>query len=181
MDIVILSTIPLVVGGIVLAPKIIDFAYGSNFTPAILAFKILIVMTGITFFSQSFQYLLLAANQTKIFFWVTASAAVLNIVLNFLLIPRFSLYGAATATLITYFIMFILILFSVKYFTPISLFNLQLTKILILAVLSTGLMYFLIKQPFIYGLNIILTIILGILIYFVTFFTFQKIARKIGF
>ena len=181
MEIMILLAFPLVAGGIALAPKIISFIYGLNFSPSILAFQILIIIAGFVFLSSPFHYLLITINQQRKIFYISASGAIINIILNFLLIPRFSLYGAAAATLITYFIMFILVLFSVKYFTPISLFNFQLIKILILAVLATGLMYFLIKQPFVYNLNIILTIISGTLIYFLTFFIFQKIAKKTGF
>ena len=178
MDIVILSTIPLVVGGIVLAPKIIDFAYGSNFTPAILAFKILIVMTGITFFSQSFQYLLLAANQEKIFFWVTASAAVLNIVLNFLLIPRFSLYGAAVATTITYLLIFFLFLKLTTKFVGMHPFSFKSFTSFIGAAISSILMYFVISQPKIYNLNIFLSVIIGAAIYISSILTFKRLTKN---
>jgi len=181
IKIMILLAFPLMVGGITLAPKIINFIYGLNFSPSILALQILIIMAGIVFLSNPFYFLLIASNQQKKIFYITGSSAIINIILNLLLIPRFTLYGAATATLISCFIMFILVLFSVKYFTPVSLFNFQLTKTLIFAVLATGLMYFLIKQPFVYNLNIILTIISGTLIYFLTFFIFQKIAKKTGF
>lgn len=181
MKVMILLAFPLVTGGIALAPKIIIFIYGLNFSPSILAFQILIIIAGFVFLSSPFHYLFIAVNQQKKIFYISAAGAAINIVLNLLLIPRFTLYGAAMATLITYFIMFILVLFSVKYFTPISLFNFQLTKILIFAVLATGFMYFLIKQPLVYNLSIILTLILGTLVYFLTFFIFQKIARKIGF
>ncbi len=178
IEIMILLAFPLVVGGITLAPKMISSIYGSNFSPAVLAFQILIIMAGIVFLSAPFSNLLIASNQQKKVLYVNVVGAVINIILNFLLIPRFSLYGAAMATLITFFIMFILVLISVKYFTPLSLFNLQLTKILIFTVISTSLMYFSIKQPLIYGLNIILTLITGILIYFVTFFAFQIIVER---
>ena len=181
MEIMISLAFPLVIGGIALAPKIINFIYGLNFSPSISAFQILIIMVGIVFLSAPLSNLLIVLNHQKKVFYINAGGAITSIVLNLLLIPRFSLYGAAIATLITYFIMFILVLFSVKYFTPLSFFNFRLIKVSIFAILATGLMYFLIKQPVLYNLNVILTLILGILIYFVTFFVFQIITKKTGF
>jgi len=181
MKVMILFAIPLVAGGIALAPKIITFIYGLKFSPSILAFQILIIIAGFVFLSSPLHYLFIAVNQQKIILYINAVGATINIFLNILLIPRFTLYGAAMATLITYLIMFILVIFAAKYFTPLFLFSFQLTKILIFAVLATGLMYFLIKQPTVYNLNIILTLIIGTLVYFITFFIFQKIAMKIGF
>lgn len=181
MKVMILLAFPLVAGGIALAPKIIIFIYGLKFSPSILAFQILIIIAGFVFLSSPFHYLFIAVNQQKKIFYINAVGAAINIVLNLLLIPRFTLYGAAVATLITYFIMFVLVIFAAKYFALVSLFNSQLTKFLIFAVLATGLMCFLIKQPLVYNLNIILTLIIGTLAYFITFFIFQKIARKIAF
>jgi len=181
VKIMILLAFPLVAGGITLAPKIINFIYGLNFSPSILTFQILITMAGIIFLSAPFSNLLIALNHQKKVFYINAVGAITSIILNLLLIPRFSLYGAAIAFLVTYFIMFILVLFSVKYSTPFSFFNFQLIKVSIFAILATGLMYFLIRQPFLYNLNVILTLISGALVYFVTFFAFQIIAKKTGF
>ena len=172
---------PWVGGGIARAPKIISFIYGLNFSPSILAFQILIIIAGFVYLSSPFHHLFIAINQPKLICYISGVGAAINIVLNLLLIPRFTLYGAAMATLITYFAIFILVLFSVEYFTPISLFNFQLTNVLLCAVLATGLMYFLIKQPLIYNQSIILTLILGTLVYFGTFSISHKLARKIGF
>lgn len=181
MKVMILLAFPLVAGGIALAPKIIIFIYGLNFSPSILAFQILIIIAGFVYLTSPFHYLFIAVNQQKKIFYINGVGAAINIVLNIFLIPHFTLYGAAMATLITYFIMFILVIFAAKHFTPISLFNFQLTKFLIFTVLATGLMYFLIKQPLVYNLNIILTLIIGTFAYFITFFIFQKIERKIEF
>lgn len=181
MKVMILLAFPLVIGGMALAPKIIIFIYGSNFIPSILAFQILIIIAGFVFLTSPFHHLFIAINQQNKILYINAIGAVINIILNFILIPRFTLYGAATATLITYFVMFILVLFSAKYFMPVSFFNFKLTKVLIPVVLITGLMYLIIKQPLVYNLNIILILIIGSLVYFSTFFMFQKIARKIGF
>lgn len=178
MKVMILLAFPIVTGGMALAPKIITFIYGLNFSPSVLAFQILIIIAGFVFLSSPFHFLFIAINQQKKIFYINAVGAVMNIVLNLFLIPRFTLYGAATATLITYFIMFILVIFAAKYFTVVSLFNFQLVKFLILTVLAAGLMCFLIKQPLVYNLNIILTLVIGLSVYFTTFFILQKVTGE---
>jgi O-antigen/teichoic acid export membrane protein len=67
-----------------------------------------------------------------------ALTAVFNLVLNILLIPRFVLYGAATATLISQLVMFILFYFVAqkKYAIPYELKNL-----ILLIVTGTGLYF----------------------------------------
>jgi len=174
MEIIILVTLPLMVGGIVLAPKIIDFVYGSGFTPAILAFQILIITAGISFFCTPLQYLLIAANQEKNFFWITSSAALVNIILNFILIPRFSLYGAAAATAITYILILILFLKFIMKFAIVQPFSLKLFPIFISAFLSSALMYFAVSQPQIYHLNVFFSILIGVLVYGVAIFFLRK-------
>jgi O-antigen/teichoic acid export membrane protein len=181
MKVMILIAFPLVMGGIVLAPKIILYIYGANFSPSIMAFQILIIIAGFVFLSSPLQYFFFAVNQQKKVFYINAVGAAINIIFNLLLIPRYTLYGAAIATLITYIIMFMLVIFSAKHYDATSFFNFQIKRILINSVLATGLMYLIIKQPFIYNLNVILTSILGTIIYFITFFIFQKIARKLGY
>lgn len=178
MKIMILLAFPLVTGGIALAPKIIIFIYGLNFSPSILAFQILIVIAGFVFISSPLQYLFIAANQQKKLFYINAAGAGLNIGLNLFLIPRYSLYGAAISTLITYFAMFILVIATAKRYTSINLFNIQLIKNVVFAVSSTVLMYFLIRQPIVYNLNIILTLIIGTSVYFIILFVFHKMARN---
>src|SRR5690606_17346908 len=42
------------------------------------------------------------AKRTEVSLWSTLAAAVINIILNFILIPPFGMYGAAYATVIAY-------------------------------------------------------------------------------
>lgn len=178
-EIMLLLAIPLMVGGVVLAPKIIGFFYDYSFSPSILAFQILIIMSGIMFIYNTFYWLLIVTNQQTKIFWTIISGAIINIILNIVLIPTFSLYGAAVATVITHLlIMFLLILFTLK-FTSVAPFNLGLLSFFSVVLLSSFMMYIVISRPEIYNLNIILTLILGILTYFSTFVVFKKLINKI--
>ena len=123
MEIMIFLSVPLVVGGILLASKLIGFIYDSSFSPAVLAFQILIVMTGISYLQTPFNRLLIATNQQKKLFWAVFSGTIINIILNIILIPRFSLYGAALATVFTWLVLLLLCLYITYRYTPVNPFR----------------------------------------------------------
>lgn len=179
MEIVVFLAVPIVTGGIFLAPKIIDFIYDPTYFPSILAFQLLILMTGLIYLSNPFNQVLLASNQQEKLFWVTLAGAIINVILNSILIPRYSLNGAAFATVITYLlILFLLFRFTQK-LTPVKPLNLKLLFSFIGAGISSFLMYFIISQPQIYNLNVLFSISIGATLYLVCFFMYKKILDKI--
>ncbi len=178
MEIMIFLAIPLTTGGMVLAPRIIDFIYNPSFIPSILAFQILIITAGIMFLYNTFHQVLIVANQQKKLFWAILSGAILNVILNLILIPMFSLYGAAVATVITHILIFFLLVRSTLKFTTINPFNSKIILSFIGAILCSIPMYFVIIQPQIYYLNVILTILIGAGIYSICLFGYKKLAAK---
>lgn len=179
MEIMIFLAIPLVIGGITLAPRILIFFYGPGYLPSVLALQILMIMAGIVFLSEAFRQILVVANrQTKTLEAVLAGAAI-NILLNLILIPRFSLYGAAAATVITnIFILFLLIIFTKK-LTMINPFNNQILLSFFGAGLSGSLMYFIIKQPQINNLPVVFLILAAAAVYVLAIFGFQLSVQKL--
>jgi len=166
---------PLVVGGITLAPKIISFVYGASYLPSIFAFQILIIMAGITFFCYPLNQALIISNQQRKLFWITFSGAILNIGLNLILIPRYSLYGAAFATVVTLFLIFFLLYKFTSKFTLIRPFNLKFLLSFLSAGLSSIIMYLAIRYPIIYNLNIIFSVPIGALVYLVSLTFIKKL------
>ncbi|RKX94234.1 MAG: hypothetical protein DRP84_07325 [Spirochaetes bacterium] len=177
-EIMILLATPLVIGGVVLSPRIINFIYDESFSPSILAFQILIVMAGIIFLYNSFRWVLIAANQQKKLFFAVLSGAIINIILNLVLIPKYSLYGAAVATVITHILIFILLVNYTLRFTTIRPFNLKIIISFVGAILSSLGMYVVIIQSQIYYLNIVLTILIGAGIYSICLFGYKKIVNR---
>jgi len=102
LEIMIALALPLVVGGMILAPKIIHSFYSIEFSPSILAFQILIGTAGLVFLYRPFYDAMIVLNHERKIFWITMSGAAVNVVLNLILIPKYSLYGAAIATVVTY-------------------------------------------------------------------------------
>lgn len=97
--------IPLAVGGSLLAKPIILFLYKDKFIESSGVLSILILTTTIVFFGATFGTILLNSDKNGIRFYamISGGGVVLNIMLNLMLIPRFSYYGAAIATLATDF------------------------------------------------------------------------------
>lgn len=94
-------TLPIAVAMSLQAEKIILLFYGADYLPSAKVLKILIwtlVPYGI---SQIFAYALLASNNQKIDLAVNALSMLSNILLNFVLIPRFGFMGATIAALIS--------------------------------------------------------------------------------
>ncbi|TSC75456.1 MAG: Polysaccharide biosynthesis protein [Parcubacteria group bacterium Gr01-1014_30] len=169
-ELMLFLALPMTVGGIILAPKIIDFIYDQTYVSSVLAFQILIVMAGIAFLQSPFSSMLLIFNQQTKFLWSGLLGAAVNIGLNLFLIPRYSLYGAALAAVITAAVVLFLYVWLTLRFTSARIFNLRFLGTGLLAALSTLIMYFVITIPGVYNLNVVFSIIIGALIYFAVFF-----------
>ncbi len=173
MELMTALAVPLMIGGTILAPKIISFFYGAEFLPSILALQILMIMAGILLLYAAFNQVLIVANQQKKLILATLFGAGINIILNFIFIPKYSLYGAAFASVITQLLlMFLLFIFTVK-FTAIRFPNLSFLKFFTKVIVSGAVMSLVISQPQIFNLNIFLAIGAGILTYGISIFILQ--------
>lgn len=92
----------------VLAPKMIPILYGDSYINSIKVFQILIWSFFIICVSMISSTVLYSINKQKLVTIGTGLGALSNITLNYILIPKYSLYGAAYATLITEFLGFII-------------------------------------------------------------------------
>lgn len=97
-----LIIIPIAVGTTLLSGQIIELCYGKAFTPSSAALAILIWSEIWVFVGMVNSGILVAANQQKTYLVLTSISAVINIVLNLLLIPLYSFIGAAIAAVISY-------------------------------------------------------------------------------
>jgi len=177
METMIFLSIPLVIGGIALASKIVDLVYDPSYLPSILAFQILIIAGGIVILSIPLNNVLVVSNQQKKTFWIVLFGAILNVILNLILIPEYSLYGAAIASLIAGFLMFFLFFIFTSKFTCIQPINSKLILTFLIAFISSMFMYLTISYPDIYNLYIIYIIPIGILVYFLTFFFLKSVLK----
>ncbi|MCG8607639.1 flippase [bacterium] len=83
----------------VFSEKIIGLVFGAEYIEASKALKILVWSTAIFFVGTVISHAISAIGQQRFTAKVVAASAVLNLILNFILIPRYSFIGAAFATL----------------------------------------------------------------------------------
>lgn len=174
LEVMIMLALPLVVGGIFLAPRIIYSLYPSGFNPSVLAFQILILTAGIIFLYRPFYDAMIILNQQAKTFWITIAGAATNVVLNLILIPRYSLYGAAVATVITNFLILLVMVFFIKKITSIKLHNFNIFLTFLTSAVAVAIMYSVIKQPFIYNINIFFLVPIGTVVYLTFLLMFRK-------
>jgi len=96
----------------------------------------LIILAYIFMGARSVQNLgLYLKNKTKYIAYNTILAAVLNIGLNFLLIPKYKMMGAALATVISFVVLYFVTYFVANRFYKIPYENMKLLKMLVLAII----------------------------------------------
>ncbi|MFH0829333.1 MAG: flippase [Candidatus Kerfeldbacteria bacterium] len=98
LRIVVTLVLPATIALSLLAPQFVNLIFGASFGPGAKALSILIWAAFLSGISMVYSNTVLASGRKKIYAYGTAIGALLNIVLNILLIPRWSLNGSAVAT-----------------------------------------------------------------------------------
>lgn len=164
---------PIVVGVQFLSFRIVEFVYSFNSAETALVFQILIIAQVFVFLTAIMASFIAYSDKEKVFAKIAGLGAIINIVLNLLLIPKYSLYGAGTATLITYFVMFIIMyVYIQKKILAFSLF-----KNLAFALIGSLILFFFI--PYIIHLHLFFIIMLSALVYGVLFVVYEIVSRKL--
>ena len=92
-----LFTIPIAL----FARQILVFMYGSGYEPAAPVLSIYVLSGVFVFLGHAREYWVTVENITRFSMYSTAVGAAINIVLNYILIPRYGSVGAAWATLVS--------------------------------------------------------------------------------
>jgi O-antigen/teichoic acid export membrane protein len=90
--------LPLGVAGTFLAAPAIQFLFGANYERSVPALQLLSWSAVLVTLRGNFRQGLNAAGKQKLDLACASSAVLLNVVLNLILIPYYSIYGAAAAT-----------------------------------------------------------------------------------
>jgi O-antigen/teichoic acid export membrane protein len=93
--------LPLGVGGTLLAPQLVRFLYGEAYDPASGALAVLVWVVAAVFLSSVFYHLLIATRRQRLLAALTGTGALVNVLLNLILVPRLGFMGAAVSGLIT--------------------------------------------------------------------------------
>lgn len=173
-DFMILIGTPLAVGTALLAPEIIMFIFGDQYTGAIIALQILVWSILFIFLNSPFFQLMSSIDRQQTLTRIVAICMVVNIVLNLIFIPRYSYVAASIITVITEFLAFILTLHSVrKLGYHILTAKMKLIGKVVLVSGLTGLVILYFPE-----FNLILTIIAAVLTYLVLIYLTKCVQRE---
>lgn len=155
-----LLVVPMAVGGTVLAGPFLGSLYGPEYRAATVAFQFLIWGVAIELLGMNWGYALMACDRAKEYMKAVGVGAVLSVVLNLALIPKFGLVGAGLARLTCSAIISVYFGFQ---FRRIS--HLKWVRYLLKPALASGLM---VAVMVLVGHSWILQMVLGALVYVCT-------------
>jgi O-antigen/teichoic acid export membrane protein len=174
-----LLAIPVTAGGIILSEKLLYFLYGESFQSGANALIILFFVQIANIFMLLLTMCLTAVNKPRESFMVTLVSAVLNIILNIMLIPVFGILGAAVATLLTMTVNALLAYILLK---PVVKLSLERKSIYFMIVSSTVMSVVVLVYYYYLGIENFLSlcaiILIGAGIYFIILFTLDKNLTK---
>lgn len=128
----------LIVTAIITANFLIPLLYGKEFSPTIVPFQILAIGIFISCITQIFTIIVITLNKSKYSIYACAIGLIFTVFFDLYLIPIYNINGAAIATLISYFVIFLVTYYLIITKTEITTKNLfLLTK----SDLSVGLSY----------------------------------------
>ena len=131
-------------GTIVLIPftkLIFNFLVRGEFLDGYKLVPILYIASVFSAFSVFYGTGYLSANDTKGSFNTTLIGAIINILLNFITIPAFGMYGAAISTLVAYLIVWVVRIKQTKKYFNIKIENKNLFTLTSIVLVFSGLYY----------------------------------------
>jgi O-antigen/teichoic acid export membrane protein len=162
---------PLALGGTILSKSIISLLFGAEFIKSAATMQVLFWALFFIFFNYITGVILNSINKQNLLTLDISICLVVNLVLNLLLIPKYSFMGAAIATMSTQGLLFMLnYLWIVK-----NLHALAILRIIIKPVVS-GLLMGLLVQYFV-RYNLFLVIFVGASFYVTLLFALKVITR----
>jgi len=167
--------LPCTIGLFILRKELITMISGPKYLLALPIFPILMFFPLLDMGTILYQKTLLIKNKTATISIIYLIGMSLNIILNFLLIPKYHFYGAAIATIITYIVIFSI--FFIKARNNIQ-FDFSFTRLkgILISVVIMGIVISFI-HPKIY-LTKIFTIILGIFVYLIALFITKSFVKE---
>lgn len=111
--------IVLSLGFLILAPDGISLFYGDSYANAILILQILAFATTFIFINFLTGTILNSVNLQKIGTLATGAGMVLNVIVNLILIPKYSAFGAALATVFTEIIVSVVLVYFLHRHVPL--------------------------------------------------------------
>lgn len=166
----VLMAVPIATGTTLLAHGIILLLFGNEYVPAADALGILIWSVALYFITLPMIWLLSAVDRQKYATVTMGISALLNIVVNLYLIPRYGIIGASITTVISQFVIFVFCI------TPITrlIGKIGLTRFCMQSIIGSGVMAVVIWL--LQDLHVLVTIGIGAVIYILALVAIRAIS-----
>ena len=172
LDFLLITAVPLAIGTLFLSPKIIFLLSGGGFEESVLVLNILIFACAMIFLGALFSNVIIARNLQKKLAKIYLAGAVVNIIANFIFIPKYSFYGAAGTTLFTEALVTVLMLAiifkSLQYLPSFKIFF----KAIFASIIMALPLYFFQEQ------NLFILFPLAVGIYFLILYLIKGISKE---
>ncbi len=99
-NVMLLASLPMLVGGSLAARDLIVLLFGNKYLPAIATFTLLLWYTVFGYLGQLLANILIACGKQAVDAWISFFLVLINIGLNFILIPALGFNGAAVSTVV---------------------------------------------------------------------------------
>lgn len=171
----ILLGLPISVGGMVLANRIIPFLFGGEFADSIIALQILVWDCLLLCMYRPMLYMLGSINRQGWMALIGGLGALINVGLNLVLIPRFSYVGAGATTLATEGIVIAASWYAVsRYFYSLPMHKIMIKPLI--ASIAMGAVVYLLSQ--LTPINLFLLVFLGAASYFILLYLIRAFSKE---
>ncbi|MCJ7570974.1 MAG: flippase [Candidatus Thermoplasmatota archaeon] len=164
--------LPTAMGASLLSDKIILLLYGSEYTNSIIALRILSWDILLIFLYTILSGILISIDKQNEMAIAAAVTALVNVIINIILIPYFSYVGAAVATISSETILFVIYFYLIsKHIYLLPIHKMLVKPFVALVVMSLFIFFF-------NWLGLFLLVILSIFVYFVTLYLIKGISKE---
>ena len=171
----VLFAVPLGIGGVLLGPRILNLIFGEEYMGGALAFQILLWSASIIYISIVYGNSLQACDRQRIYVKGVGIGALVNVILNLILIPLYSLNGAAVATVLAELAVLVYMYIKLN-----QLVKVNFMAYLIKPIIASGVMGIVLYA--IQDLNVILSILIGVFVYVIFLILIKGIRNdELGF
>ena len=162
---------------IIFSKQILNILFGQQYTEAYMAMIILCIGYFLYSMIQLSSGVLQSVKKTKVLMMNTLVFSILNILLNFALIPKYGIEGAAIATSISLILLSVLFLIEVHKFEKLNFLKFVLLKSVLSSVIAAIFIY-LVKDQ-IFKNNLILNFVSLSVIFFVIYIVLLFLTKSI--
>ena len=167
-------TVPVAIGSSIYSSDIIFIVFGAEYMEASLCLSVLVWAVIFTFLSGTTSTLLNAINKQFLVTKVAMVGAIVSVIFNVVLISLFSYVGASITSVITEFVVFVLMLYSLhmtEFRLNIRKSVLPVVQVLMANVVMAAVLLY-INVPFLFG------VIVAVVVYLVALFVTGAINRE---